>query len=218
VVRLVLLDVNETLFSLRPVADRLAAVGLDGQFELWFTRILRDGFAATAAGSRVGFADLARHHLTAMLEQRGLAAGEQVVDEVIEAFQVVTAHPDVGDGLRALRDAGLTAVTLTVGNAEITRSFLEREGLTDLVSVLYDAEAAGWWKPSSLAYQHVLAEHGVPAEEAALVAVHPWDVMGAQQAGMVGAWLDRTGERYPGVFPAPTIAAASLPAIVEQLT
>lgn len=216
-VRLVMLDVNETLFSLEPVADRMRSVGLEGQFELWFTRILRDGFAATAAGSRCEFADLARHHLTSMLEQRGLDASDHVVDEVIAGFQVVAAHPDVGDGLRALRDAGVTAVTLTVGSADITRSFLEREGLADLVATVYDAEATGWWKPSPRAYQHVLDEHGVLAEHAALVAVHPWDVMGAQEAGMVGAWLDRTGERYPDVFPAPTVTAASLPAIVAQL-
>jgi 2-haloacid dehalogenase len=217
VVRLVVLDVNETLFSLEPVADRLRSIGLEGQFELWFARILRDGFATTAAGSRVGFADLARHHLTSMLEQRGLDASDHVLDEVIAGFQVVTAHPDVGDGLRSLGDAGLTAITLTVGSADITRSFLEREGLTELIAAVYDAEATGWWKPSPRAYQHVLDEHGVRAEHAALIAVHPWDVMGAQQVGMVGAWLDRAGERYPDVFPAPTVTAASLPAIVDEL-
>jgi hypothetical protein len=42
-VELVLLDVNETLFSLRPVADRMAEAGLDGELELWFTRILATG-------------------------------------------------------------------------------------------------------------------------------------------------------------------------------
>ena len=28
-----------------PLADRLAAVGLDGQLEAWFAAVLRDGFA-----------------------------------------------------------------------------------------------------------------------------------------------------------------------------
>lgn len=216
-VRLAVLDVNETLFSLDPVAERLQSAGLAGQFELWFSRVLRDGFAATSAGEPVPFEELARHHLTSMLEQRGLEASDDVLDEVLAGFGIVAAHPDVRDGLLALRDAGITAVTLTVGSTDITRAFLDREGLTGLVSAVYDAQAAGWWKPSPRAYQHVLAEHGVAAEDAALVAVHPWDVMGAQHAGMTGAWLDRRGERYPAAFPQPTVTAAALPAIVEQL-
>ncbi|MDX1619933.1 MAG: hypothetical protein R3320_03015 [Nitriliruptorales bacterium] len=59
-VDLVVLDVNGTLFSLDAVADRFDEVGLSGQLDVWFTRILRDGFAAAAAGGFVAFPDLAR--------------------------------------------------------------------------------------------------------------------------------------------------------------
>jgi 2-haloacid dehalogenase len=217
VVKLVVLDVNETLFSLDPVADGLARIGLEGQFQLWFTRVLRDGFAAAAAGHDVTFAELARHHLAAMLEQQGASAEDELLDEAIGGFDAVTAHPDVEPGLRALRAAGVTTVTLTVGGAAITRGFLEREGLTDLVDRIYDAEAVGGWKPTAGAYRHVLTQHGVAAADAALVAVHPWDVMGAQRAGLVGAWLDRSGARWPPAYPAPTVTARTLPSLVEQL-
>lgn len=216
-VQLVVFDVNETLFSLRPVADRLAAIGLDDQLPLWFARILRDGFAATAAGCNVAFVDLARHHLAVLLEQHGIEVRDALLDRAVQGFDEVTAHHDVEPGLRALGDAGITAVTLTVGSADITRRFLDREGLTELVAGVYDAQAAGRWKPAADAYRHVLTEHGTAAEQAALVAVHPWDVMGAQQAGMVGAWLDRSGDRYPPAYATPTVTAASLPALIEQL-
>lgn len=216
-VQLVVFDVNETLFSMRPVADRLARIGLEGRFELWFTRILRDGFAAAAAGHEVTFVELARHHLAAMLKQQGHDARDELLDETIGGFSEVTAHPDVELGLRALRDAGLTTVTLTVGSADITRGFLDREGLDGLIAQVYDAAAAGGWKPTAGAYRHVLAAHDVAADQAAMVAVHPWDVMGAQQVGMVGAWLDRSGERYPAAYPPPTITASSLPDLVEHL-
>lgn len=216
-IRLVVLDVNETLFSLQPVADRFRQVGLEGRFELWFTRILRDGFAAAAAGAPVAFEDLARHHLSVLLEQAGLDAGRGPVGEVIGGFDAVTAHPDVAEGLRALRDADLTTVTLTVGNAAITRRFLEREGLDDLVSQVHDASSVGHWKPSPRAYLQVLDIHRVPPEQAALVAVHPWDVAGAQRAGLVGAWLDRDGVRYPSPFPVPDVTAPTLPAAVAEL-
>ena len=216
-VQLVVLDVNETLFSLQPVADRLATIGLDGQLELWFARILRDGFAATAAGRNVAFADLARHHLAALLDQHGIEVRDESLDHAIQGFSEVTAQPDVEEGLNAVRDAGLTAVTMTVGSAEITRQFLDREGLTELVAGVYDAQAAGQWKPAPDAYRYVFDDLGMAADQAALVAVHPWDVMGAQQAGLIGAWLDRSGGRYPSPYGTPTVTAPSLPALVEQL-
>lgn len=76
---LVLLDVNETLFCLEPVETRMAEVGLDGQFELWFTRILRDGFAAAAAGRFAGFRDLASHHLRKLLRRHQVEATDALV-------------------------------------------------------------------------------------------------------------------------------------------
>jgi hypothetical protein len=45
VVRLVVLDVNETLFPLDPVVARMAQVGLAGRFDAGFASVLRDGIA-----------------------------------------------------------------------------------------------------------------------------------------------------------------------------
>lgn len=44
-----------------------------------------------------------------------------------------------------------------------------------------------------------------------LVAVHPWDIHGAASAGMHTAWLNRSGDPYPGYFTHPehTISALS---------
>lgn len=217
-VELVLLDVNETLFSLDPVAERMAAVGLEGQLELWFTRILRDGFAAAAAGGFAGFRDLAGHHLRELLLRRELPAGDTEVEHVLAGFDEVVAHPDVAAGLTAMRSAGVVAVALTNGSAAITRSFLERAGLTDLVDAVHDVSETGRWKPAPEPYLAQVAERGVRPEAAALIAVHPWDVFGAQSAGLVGAWLDRDGAiGYPDVFGSPDVQAGSLGALVDRL-
>ncbi len=65
---------NGTLFSLDPISERLADVGLEGRLGLWFARILRDGFAASAAGAFVVFPELARHHLAVRLDEHGETA------------------------------------------------------------------------------------------------------------------------------------------------
>jgi 2-haloacid dehalogenase len=108
-------------------------------------------------------------------------------------------------------------VTLTNGSIDFTRDGLERSGLGALVTAMHDVEGTGRWKPSPETYLAIVAEHGTVPERTAFVAVHPWDVQGAQAVGLVGAWLDRDGHPYPRAFPAPDVTAMSRPALVERL-
>ena len=108
--RLVVLDVNETLFGLEPVASAFASVGLDpAHHELWFARVLRDGFAVALSGRLATFPDLARHHVRVLAEQRGLVLDDDAVEQVLAAFARVEPHADVPAGLRRAREAGLAS-------------------------------------------------------------------------------------------------------------
>jgi 2-haloacid dehalogenase len=214
---LVLLDVNETLFPLRPVATRMAEVGLDGQLELWFTRILRDGFAAAAAGGFAGFRDLADHHLRELLRRQQLDATDAVVSHVLAGFDEVLPHPDVPSGLRRLGDAGVPAVALTNGSSELTRAFLDRGRLSDLVADVHDVSEVGRWKPAPEPYRFVLQRRGVAPAAAAMVAAHPWDLFGAASAGLITAWVDRDEASYPEVFGRPDVSAARFDDLIERL-
>lgn len=217
-VELVLLDANETLFPLQPVAERMAEVGLEGQLELWFTRILRDGFAAAAAGGFAGFRELAGHHVLELLRRHHLTATEAEVSHVLAGFDEVVPHPDVAAGLTTLRSAGITTVTLTNGSAELTRSFLERAGLSDLVDGVHDVSEVGRWKPAPEPYLSEVERRGITPGSAAMVAVHPWDLFGAQSAGLVAAWLDRDGAvGYPAEFGSPDVGAETLDDLVHRL-
>jgi 2-haloacid dehalogenase len=214
---LVLLDVNETLFPLHPIETRMAEIGLDGQFELWFTRVLRDGFAAAAAGGFAGFRDLAGHHLRELLRRQQLDATDAAVSHVLAGFDEVLPHPDVTPGLQKLRDAGVPAVALTNGSSELTRAFLNRSGLSELVAGVHDVGEVGRWKPAPEPYLLVLERRGVIPVAAAMVAAHPWDLFGAAAAGLITAWVDRDGAGYPGAFGTPDVSAARFDDLVERL-
>lgn len=214
---LAILDVNETLFALDPVADRLADVGLAGRLDVWFARILRDGFAAAASGRFAAFPDLARHHLAVLLEQPAGQVPDDRIDHVLGGFTEVTAHPDVEPGLHRLREASVTVVTLTNGTVEITRDFLYREGLDELVDHTYDVRPVGRWKPAPQAYHYVLERHDTSAERTALLAVHPWDVQGAVDAGLLGGWVDRDDLPYPDMFSRPTVRGRTFDETVGAL-
>ncbi len=50
-----------------------------------------------------------------------------------------------------------------------------------------------------------------------LVAVHPWDIHGAHEAGLMTAWVDRSGSPYPTCFAAPDLTVAGLPELAARL-
>lgn len=218
-IRAVVLDVNETLFSLSAVHDRFERVGLGAEhLPLWFAEVLRDGFAVAAADGFATFPDIARHHLESLARSQGIADAAGVAEEVLAGFGEVVAHPDTLPGLTALRDAGLLVATFTNGSAEVTRNFLEELGALDLVQHLLDVSGPGLWKPHAAAYRWACDRIGVRTREAALVSVHPWDVAGAEHAGLTGCWLDRTGDgTWPAFLPDPAVSVGRLDEVPERL-
>lgn len=206
---LVLLDVNETLVSLERLRARFPRPEL---LETWLASTLRDGMALATAGGCAPFADVARDVLVGMLGDEDAAA------RVLDGLADLRLHEDVVPGLRALRERGARAVTFTNGSAEQTRAWLAAGGAAELVEDCLSVAQAGRWKPAPEAYRWALERCGVQPRDATLVAVHPWDVHGAQRAGLRGAWLDRAGGApYPRVFGAPDVRAGDLPALVAAL-
>ncbi|MEV0688896.1 haloacid dehalogenase type II [Streptomyces sp. NPDC050388] len=195
------IDVNETLTDMSPLAGRLEDVGLPGHLlPTWFAGVLRDGVALTLAGGRATFAAVARDALLILLadERPGGPDPEAAVEHVLGALPGLPVHADVPEGVRALHMAGHRLVTLTNGSADTTRSVMERAGLADCFETHLDVQGAGGrWKPAPAAYAHALHAVGVSAGAAALVSVHPWDIDGAARVGLTTAWLRRTPVPYP---------------------
>jgi len=66
--RVIVFDVNETLSDMAPMASRFADVGAPGLLaRVWFSNLLRDGFALTAVHRKEPFARLARGALETVL-------------------------------------------------------------------------------------------------------------------------------------------------------
>ena len=188
-------DVNETLSDLSPLGARFLEVGASASAApLWFACVLRDGFALTAAGENPPFAGVAREQLLSQLADVHLNRSlEEAVRHVMEGFASLELHADVASGLDRL---------LTSANV--------RDRFERLLSV----EDAGAWKPSARAYEYAAQECEVKPEEMVLVAVHPWDIDGAQRAGLQTAWVNRSGAAFPATFLEPTYTVSG----IDQLT
>ncbi len=206
-------DVNETLLDLSPVAAALVEAGQAAELlPVVFGRTLHTGTAATVAGVWLPFRAAFD---SALAQLTDLSDGERA--RVADAFLELTPHPDVEPALRRLTTAGVRVVTLSHGSPGVAEAGLERGGVTPLVERTLTSEAVRAWKPSREAYLWAAGVCDVPPERMALVAAHGWDVLGAERAGLTGAWFPRTERVYPPAFPAPAVVAADLAGAVDAL-
>ncbi len=212
--RLLVLDVNETLSDTSSLRQVFVEIGLGAhEAETWFAGVLRDGFALTVAGENPDFASLAREGVRLRLGRDDADA----VDRVLAVFQGLPVHADVVPGLKAIAATGVRLVTLSNGAAAVAQGLLERAGIADLFDRMLSVSDAPAWKPDPRAYAYALEATGVPAEEAMLVAVHPWDVDGAARAGLRSAWVNRTIGAYPAYARVPEVFASELTDLARQL-
>ena len=206
-------DVNETLLDLAPVRVELVEAGQPADLlETVFARTLLTGFAAAVVGSWCRFRDAFD---TALAQATDLDAGRR--STVADAFAELSPHPDVEPALRSLADAGVRVVTLSHGSPGVAEAGLARGGVTPLVERSLSSESIRAWKPSREVYLWAAGVCGVAPDRLAIVAAHGWDVLGAQRAGLTGAWFPRGERSYPAVYEAPHVQAGDLRGAVEGL-
>jgi len=215
-----LFDVSETLSDLSPLGGRFVEVGAPAHLaRTWLVALLLDGMALTAARAQAHFAQLAdgtlRSSLTGLALNRSV---DEAVTHILGGFEMLDVQADVPAGLSALESLGPRLVTLSNAEVSVTERLFERAGLAELFDAHLSTEDAGMWKPAPAAYSYAAGRCRSRPAAMMLVAVHPWDINGAHLAGLRTAWINRTGEAYPGYFTAPTLEAQSLTHLAHLLS
>src|SRR3984885_15199007 len=97
-------DVNETLIdieSIAPVFERI--FGDPRAMRQWFGQLLTYSMTVTASGHYVDFFTLGQGVLRMLATTRGVDINDDDEDALKHAMLTMPAHPDVADGLIALR-------------------------------------------------------------------------------------------------------------------
>lgn len=147
-------------------------------------------------------------------------ADEEIVDQATRAYYVALrsigapAYGDVVECLRRLRvDYELGVITNGPATTQLPK--IELAGLAPYFKSVTTTDI-GSGKPHCQMFEHALAS--IDAESAHAVYVGDslnWDVGGANNAGMVSVWLNRTGAARASDDPIPDAEIASLGELPE---
>lgn len=211
--RAIVLDVNETLFSLDALEPVFEELGLPGAVNVWFARTLRNGFALTCLGEYRTFPEVAAGALESLNPGR---VRRSDIDTLLEAFGTLRPHPDVPIALNRLRDSGIAMVTLSVGSAANVERLFEAAGLTHAVDVHLSCSSVERWKPAAEPYVFACERLRLPPEDVWMVAAHAWDISGAKAVGMNTAWISRLEGTFDSNFGEPDVGARDLVELVDH--
>ena len=201
------------------MAGRCAEIGApEGTARVWFSSLLRDGFALTSAGTAERFAVLGVGALHSVLSGVELTTDlDAATRHVMSGFSSLEVHPDVPDGIRALAESGARLVTLTNGSAEVAESLFTTAGIRQHFERLLSVDDAGVWKPAPGGIGVGARTCSADPNDMLLVASHPWDIDGAGRAGMRTCWVNRRDEPYPGYFRPPHLTVSALPDLARMV-
>lgn len=211
-------DVVGTLFSLEPLGLRLREAGFsETALAEWFSRFLHAAVALDVAGVFVPFRDVATATLEVMAAERGLASSRPAAEKIIQGMSELPAHPDVRPAFQGLREAGIRIIALTNGSAQTTLHLLKQAGLEEYIERIVSIEEARHWKPHAEVYLNAASVAGVPRVRMCLIAAHAWDILGANHAGLLTAWVARKEKKFHSAMGAPDVTGETLTDIVATL-
>jgi len=214
-VRVVLFDLDDTLFAHRAavdagIIDHLRTLGTpyrvtDPTAEVAFWHQLEERHYHRYLAGELDYAGQQR----ARAQQYALRHGVEIDDDAASAwFAAYFAHyvgnwglhDDALPCLDALRNElpGVRFGLITNGDSDYQLRKVDTIGLSSHVDHIVASGAIGIVKPDPRIFEHACTLFGVSPREAAYVGDRiDTDALGAARAGLAGIWINRAGVRTP---------------------
>ena len=209
--RVCVFDVNETLLDMGALDPHFERVFGDASARpVWFDRFLQLWLTEMVTGSYQPFGQIAGLALGMLAGERGVELSDDDKQTIIGGIASLPPHPEVEEGLRALKDAGFRLATLTNSTQGVSDAQIQNSGLGELFEQSLSADTVGRLKPAPEPYRMAAESLGVPISEIRLVAAHGWDVVGAMRAGCAAAFVARPGKALFPTAPPPDVVGADL--------
>lgn len=214
----ILFDINETTLNLASLKPKFkAAFGDEAVTATWFSMLLHTSTVCVLTDVKTDFAILAGAMLDTVAARLSIELTDVMRDDILGSFANLTPHTDIKPALTRLRSAGYRTVAFSNSSFNLITTQIENAGLTEYYDDIVSVEETDSFKPDPKVYEFVAKRLNRPIDELRLVATHDWDTHGAQAAGMLAAYIDRSGAPYHPLYHRPDVYAATMVDVVEQI-
>lgn len=178
--------------------------------QLWRQKQIEYSFRLTLMETYQSFEWVTARSLDFALLAAGQEMSPQGRADILRKYDSPEPFADVVPGLQLLEGAGYSISVLSNGSPDMLRRCLLNSGLVEYVTAWVSVDAVGAFKPVPEVYRHAGTIFGRPMGELRLISCNPFDVVGAQVAGMSTAWVNRTGGPFDTIGDAPDMVVSSI--------
>jgi len=184
---------------------------------VWRLKQLEYTFRLTAMQRYEDFEQVTRKALDYALAAVGHDLSEDQRRGLLALYDHLEQFSDVREGLARLSSAGYTLAVLSNGTPRMLHAVVESARLNPWLQTLISVDEVGVYKPSPRVYEHAAERLGRPVSSIRLISSNPFDVVGAEAAGMQAAWLDRSAGVFDTLGPRPTLSVTTLTELAHRL-
>ena len=184
-------DAYGTLFDVHSVIEAGRALTSDPQAlsTLWRQKQLEYTWLRTLMGRYEDFWAVTEAALRFALQRLGIAAGDEAIRRLMEAYLSLATFPEVTGALAAM--AGTPLGILSNGSPRMLEAAVRSSGLGGTLRHVLSVDAVKAYKPSPAVYELGTRAFGLPAGDILFVSSNAWDVAGAKAFGYRTCWCNR---------------------------
>jgi 2-haloacid dehalogenase len=185
--------------------------------ELWRQKQLEYTFRLTVMERYEDFAQVTHKALEYALAATGNNLDTPEKHALMAQYNELECFADVEPGLQRLKDAGYRMFVFSNGSPAMLTAIMETSGLHTYCAGFVSVDEIKIYKPSPKVYRHVADRLGRPIETVRLISSNPFDIIGAEVAGMQASWINRSGGVFDTLAPPPQSVVRSLIELAASL-
>ena len=183
------------------VADQVSA--------LWRTKQLEYTWLRSLMGKHAEFWQVTQDALDYALDAFAVT-DRNLRNDIINTYLELDCYPDVKGTLKKLKTGGLQLVILSNGTPAMLDAAVKSSGLVDLIDRILSVEEVGIYKPDPRVYRLATDHLNLQAKQIVFLSANAWDAVGAANAGLRVAWINRFGQRRERLPSQPDVEIKSL--------
>ena len=117
----------------------------------------------------------------------------KLLSDILQAYRVLDAYPEVPAVLRRLGEMGIPRAILSNGEPGMLNDAVSAAGIETGLDAVLSVESVGVFKPDPRVYRLAADCFGGDAGAIVFVSSNPWDAFGAGSFGFQLFWVNRSG-------------------------